>query len=102
MELNFSIDEHPSVQRQPREAVARWLRSFASHDPNVAFKPSPFAVVIRSDKGEFVKGIPAENRDEANDLIERLQAECGFVGVHAFLVRHSAPDRFVKRAVHPS
>ena len=102
MELTFVINEHARLPRRPRQAVFRWFRSFVSHDPNAAFKPSPFTVEVRSHNGELVRGFPAVSRGQADDLLARLQAECKAAGVDAFLLSHSTPTHYITRTVKPS
>jgi len=102
MELTFSIEQHPKPQWRASRAVFRWIRGFGLHSAGIALKPAPLTVQVWSGKGEFVKGFPADSCERAEELLERLRAECASLGVHAFLVKHDAPSRFVTRAIHSS
>ena len=102
MQLTFSVEQCSQPQWRVGRAVLRWIRGFGFHSASLALKPAPFTVQVRSDKREFVKGFPAESREEAEVLLERLQAEYASVGLHAFLVEHDAPSRFVMRAANAS
>jgi hypothetical protein len=97
MELTFLIDQHPKPRWRASRVVFRWIRGFGLHDAGLALKPAPFTVQIWSDK-DFVKGFPADSRERAEALLERLQAECASLGVHDLLVKHNAPSHFVTRA----
>ncbi len=100
MDLTFSIEQDSKPQWRTNRAVFRWVRGFALHSANIALKPAPFAVEIRTDKREFVKGFPADSREQAEELLERLRSERASLGLYAFLVKHDAPSHFLTRAIH--
>ena len=100
MELTFSIARRSKSHWRASRAVFRWIRAFGYHSANLGSKPAPFTVQVSTGHGEFVKSFPADGHEEAEELLERLQAECASLGVHSFLVKHDAPSHFVTRAIH--